>query len=117
MNEMLQVRYGLQSTQSQSRRSPYGPANGDWASRHILCAACPPVVGYDLSSESAADFKTKPWYEVLAEPGARSELLIQNSPQGFTVELLQLDSRLLQVRAIDHGASRDHGIAATPCGY
>ncbi len=48
-----------------------GPANGDWVSWYIAFAQSPLVVGYNPASRFAADFKSKPWYEVLMEPGIR----------------------------------------------
>ncbi len=48
-----------------------GPTNGSWVSWYISFAASPLVIGYNASSRFAADFKTKPWYEVLTEPGIR----------------------------------------------
>ena len=48
-----------------------GPTNGSWVSWYITFAESPLMIGYNASSRFAADFKTKPWYEVLAEPGIR----------------------------------------------
>jgi molybdate/tungstate transport system substrate-binding protein len=48
-----------------------GPANGSWVSWYISFAESPLMIGYNASSRFAADFKTKPWYEVLTEPGVR----------------------------------------------
>ncbi len=48
-----------------------GAPNGDWVSWYISFAQSPVVIGYNPSSRFAADFKTKPWYQVLAEPGIR----------------------------------------------
>jgi molybdate transport system substrate-binding protein len=48
-----------------------GPANGDWVSWYIPFAQSPLVIGYNPASRFAADFKSKPWYEVLMEPGIR----------------------------------------------
>ncbi len=48
-----------------------GAANGSWVSWYISFAESPLMIGYNASSRFAADFKTKPWYEVLAEPGIR----------------------------------------------
>jgi molybdate transport system substrate-binding protein len=48
-----------------------GKANGDWVSWYISFAQSPLVIGYNASSEFAADFKSKPWYKVLMEPGIR----------------------------------------------
>lgn len=46
-----------------------GPANGNWVSWYALWATSPLVLGYNPSSKFAADLKTKPWYQVLVEPG------------------------------------------------
>jgi molybdate/tungstate transport system substrate-binding protein len=48
-----------------------GAANGDWESWYITFAESPLVIGYNASSKFAAEFKTKPWYQVLQEPGIR----------------------------------------------
>ena len=46
-----------------------GAANGNWVSWYATFASSPLVLGYNPSSKFAADLKTKPWYQVLAEPG------------------------------------------------
>jgi molybdate/tungstate transport system substrate-binding protein len=48
-----------------------GATNGDWVKWYIAFAQSPLVIGYNASSKFAADFKTKPWYEVLMEPGIK----------------------------------------------
>jgi molybdate/tungstate transport system substrate-binding protein len=48
-----------------------GSANGDWVTWYVGFAQSPLVIGYSAKSRFAADFKTKPWYEVLLEPGIR----------------------------------------------
>jgi molybdate/tungstate transport system substrate-binding protein len=48
-----------------------GAANGDWESWYITFAQSPLVIGYNASSKFAAEFKTRPWYQVLQEPGIR----------------------------------------------
>jgi molybdate/tungstate transport system substrate-binding protein len=48
-----------------------GAANGDWVRWYISFAQSPLVIGYNSSSRFAADFKAKPWYQVLSEPGIR----------------------------------------------
>lgn len=48
-----------------------GAANGDWVSWYITFAQSPLVIGYNASSKFAADLKSKPWYQVLQEPGIR----------------------------------------------
>jgi molybdate/tungstate transport system substrate-binding protein len=48
-----------------------GAANGDWVSWYVTFAQSPLVLGYNPTSRFAADFKSKPWYQVLTEPGIR----------------------------------------------
>ena len=48
-----------------------GAANGDWESWYITFAESPLVIGYNPSSRFAAEFKSKPWYQVLQEPGIK----------------------------------------------
>jgi molybdate/tungstate transport system substrate-binding protein len=48
-----------------------GAANGGWVSWYIAFAQSPLVVGYNASSKFAAEFKTRPWYQVLQEPGIK----------------------------------------------
>ena len=48
-----------------------GAANGDWVKWYVAFAQSPLVIGYNALSKFAADFKTKPWYQVLLEPGIR----------------------------------------------
>ncbi len=48
-----------------------GAANGDWVSWYVTFAQSPVVIGYNASSKFAADFKSKPWYQVLMEPGIK----------------------------------------------
>jgi molybdate/tungstate transport system substrate-binding protein len=48
-----------------------GATNGDWVTWYISFAESPVVIGYNASSRFAGDFKTKPWYQVLMEPGIR----------------------------------------------
>jgi molybdate/tungstate transport system substrate-binding protein len=48
-----------------------GSANGNWVSWYATFATAPLVIGYNPSSKFAKDFRTKPWYKVLTEPGIR----------------------------------------------
>ncbi len=48
-----------------------GGANGEWVKWYVGFAQSPLVIGYNPGSRFAADFKTKPWTEVLREPGIR----------------------------------------------
>jgi molybdate/tungstate transport system substrate-binding protein len=48
-----------------------GATNGAWVDWYVTFAQSPLVIGYDPSSRFAADLRSKPWYEVLQEPGIR----------------------------------------------
>jgi molybdate/tungstate transport system substrate-binding protein len=48
-----------------------GDRNGAWVNWYITFAQSPLGIGYNASSRFAADFKTKPWYQVLTEPGIK----------------------------------------------
>jgi molybdate/tungstate transport system substrate-binding protein len=68
-----------------------GEANGGWVSWYISFAQSPLVIGYNAKSKFAADLQSKPWYEVLQEPGikiGRTDPKID--PKGaLTVTLMQ----------------------------
>ena len=68
-----------------------GAVNGDWVRWYIQFAESSLVIGYNTSSRFATDFKTKPWYEVLLEPGIKiGRTDPKLDPKGaFTVELVQ----------------------------
>ena len=75
-----------------------GPANGDWVKWYVGFAQSPVVIGYNAKSKFAADFRTKPWYEVLREPGIR---IGRTDPK--------LDPKgALTVRLMDHAADVYH---------
>jgi molybdate/tungstate transport system substrate-binding protein len=46
-----------------------GAKNGNWVSWYATFATAPLVIGYNPSSKFANDLKTKPWYQVITEPG------------------------------------------------
>lgn len=46
-----------------------GAANGNWVSWYATFASSPVVIGYNPNSKYASDLKSKPWYQVLSEPG------------------------------------------------
>lgn len=48
-----------------------GASNGDWESWYATFATAPLVIGYNPASKFAADLRTKPWYQVITEPGFR----------------------------------------------
>jgi molybdate/tungstate transport system substrate-binding protein len=48
-----------------------GAANGDWVSWDAAFATSPLVLGYNPSSSFAHALRTKPWYDVVDQPGFR----------------------------------------------
>lgn len=44
-------------------------ANGNWVSWYVTFACAPLMIGYNPGSKFAADLKSKPWYQVIAQPG------------------------------------------------
>jgi molybdate/tungstate transport system substrate-binding protein len=59
------------SANSTVNESLTGEKNGDWVSWYVSFAESPLALGYNPTSRIAADFKSKPWYQVLTEPGIR----------------------------------------------
>lgn len=48
-----------------------GAANGNWVSWYATFATAGLVLGYNPGSKFASALKTKPWYQVITEPGFR----------------------------------------------
>ena len=48
-----------------------GEHNGDWVSWYVSFAESPLVIGYGAASRFASDFQTRPWHQVLLQPGVR----------------------------------------------
>lgn len=48
-----------------------GSANGDWVDWYSTFGTSALVLAYNPQSKFASDFKTQPWYKVLAEPGIK----------------------------------------------
>ncbi len=71
-----------------------GAADGDWVRWYITFARSPLVIGFNPASRFAAALRSRPWYEVLAEPGIRI---------GRTDPRLDPKGRLT-VRLLDHAA-------------
>jgi molybdate/tungstate transport system substrate-binding protein len=46
-----------------------GASNGDWEDWYATFATAPLVLGYNPNSKFAADLKSKPWQQVVTEPG------------------------------------------------
>lgn len=48
-----------------------GSANGGWVSWYATFATSPLVLGYNPKSHFAAQLRSRPWYDVITEPGFR----------------------------------------------
>jgi molybdate/tungstate transport system substrate-binding protein len=48
-----------------------GASNGDWSDWYIAFAKAPLVIGYNQNSRVSGQFRSKPWYDVITEPGVR----------------------------------------------
>lgn len=48
-----------------------GPGNGNWVGWYVRFATSPLVIGLNPTSRFAAAMRSKPWYQVLSEPGIR----------------------------------------------
>ncbi|MGH9065105.1 MAG: extracellular solute-binding protein [Acidimicrobiales bacterium] len=75
-----------------------GKANGRWVSWYATFATSPLVIGYDPKSRFASQLETKPWWQVVTEPG---------------FELGRTDPKLdpkgaLTVEALDQAAAAHH---------
>jgi molybdate/tungstate transport system substrate-binding protein len=46
-----------------------GPTNGNWVSWYATFATSPLLIGYNPHSKFAQALQTKPWYEVITQPG------------------------------------------------
>ena len=76
-----------------------GETNGNWVSWYATFAQSPLVIGYNPSSQFADALKTKPWYEVMQEPGMRiGRTDPKLDPKGqLTVELFEKASQLYKL--------------------
>lgn len=59
------------SASPQANQALEGARNGNYASWYSTFAKAPLVLAYNPHSRFAADFRTKPWYRVITEPGIR----------------------------------------------
>lgn len=80
-----------------------GRKNGDWVSWYAPFASTKLVLGYNRSSSFAGALRTKPWYQVIAQPGFRL---------GFTDPTLD-PKGVLAVAALDTAAKRYNEPALT----
>jgi molybdate transport system substrate-binding protein len=84
-----------------------GAANGSWVSWFITFAKSPLVIGYNPHSKFAAQFRTKPWYKVITEPGIRIGVTDPKlDPKGkLTVEALNDAAASLHMPSLAHALS------------
>jgi molybdate/tungstate transport system substrate-binding protein len=73
-----------------------GSSNGSWVSWYATFAETDVVLGYNPKSRFASQLKTKPWYQVVGEPGFKI---------GFTNPATD-PKGVLSVKALDAAASR-----------
>ena len=59
------------SASPQADQALQGSANGNWVSWYASFAKAPLVLGFNPKSTFAAQLRTKPWYDVVTEPGFR----------------------------------------------
>jgi molybdate/tungstate transport system substrate-binding protein len=79
-----------------------GDANGAWVSWYVSFAYSPLVIGYNPSSRFAEHLKSKPWYEVMQEPGIKiGRTNPKLDPKGaLTVRLLDQAEQAYQLPGI-----------------
>jgi molybdate/tungstate transport system substrate-binding protein len=84
-----------------------GASNGDWESWYVTFARTPLVIGYNPSSRFASQLRSKPWYQVITEPGIRvGRTDPKLDPKGkLTVEALEEAARTLQMPSLAHALS------------
>lgn len=89
-----------------------GPGNGDWLSWFVTFAASPLVLGYNPHSRFAHDLRTKPWYQVVSEPGfllGRTDPA--TDPKGkLTVSALETAAKQYRDPALAKLASSSSGV-------
>ncbi|MGC8463841.1 MAG: substrate-binding domain-containing protein [Acidimicrobiales bacterium] len=79
-------------------RSLEGKANGSWVSWYATFATSPLVLGYNPASRFASQLRTRPWYDVVTQPGF---LLGRTDPR--------IDPKgVLAVEALDQTATAQH---------
>ena len=88
-----------------------GSANGDWESWYVNFAQSPLVIGYNPSSRFAEALRTKPWQEVLREPGIRiGRTDPKLDPKGaLTVQLMTKGGGCVPSARIGGGRARPAG--------
>lgn len=69
-----------------------GAANGDWVSWYATFATSQLVLGYNPKSKFAEDLRSRPWYDVITEPGLRIGLTPPASDPKGVLAVKALDS-------------------------
>jgi molybdate/tungstate transport system substrate-binding protein len=84
-----------------------GASNGDWVSWYVTFAKAPLVIGYNPASRFAPQFRSKPWYHVITEPGIRvGRTDPKLDPKGkLTVAALRAAAATLHMPALDQAVS------------
>jgi molybdate/tungstate transport system substrate-binding protein len=59
------------SASPDTNKTLQGAPNGNWVSWYATFASSPLLIGYNPDSRFAADLRSKPWRQVIAEPGLR----------------------------------------------
>jgi molybdate/tungstate transport system substrate-binding protein len=92
------------SANSRANEDLMGATNRDLVSWYVTFAQSPLVIGYNPASRFAADLKTKPWYEVLQEPGIRiGRTDPKLDPKGrMTVDLLDRAEQVYKLPDLSH---------------
>lgn len=85
-----------------------GKANGDWVRWYATFATAPLVIGYNPHSPFAQQFRTKPWYEVVTEPGIRVGITDPKlDPKGaLTVQAIHEAAGMLHRPQLEAAASK-----------
>ncbi|TWP34964.1 substrate-binding domain-containing protein [Leekyejoonella antrihumi] len=87
-----------------------GAKNGNWVSWYATYSSSPVVIGFDPKSKFAKELRTKPWYDVVTEPGFRlGRTDPVNDPKGKLAKQA-LTSQAKKTPALSKLASSDAGI-------
>jgi molybdate transport system substrate-binding protein len=83
-------------------------ANGNWANWYITFAKAPLVIGYNPHSKFASQFRSKPWYEVITQPGIRVGVTDPKlDPKGkLTADALKDAAAAVHVPSLAHALSK-----------
>jgi molybdate/tungstate transport system substrate-binding protein len=85
-----------------------GPGNGNWSNWYVAFARAPLVIGYNPQSKFASQFRSRPWYEVITQPGIRVGITDPKlDPKGkLTVAALNGAAAALRMPSLAHALSK-----------